>query len=329
MAATSAPAATLRPDRELRRRQTATSSTHARRRPTPCSVPMTRVGTRARAGATGRAARHGGCSHPRSEEVTGHERDLLSACAARSDLPSSGRAHVRGVRRGDRRPGQRPRHQRPDRQDRLRRRPRCRRHRRVRASGGCPTPLLRPATCAGGHRSAPASWSGRPRRDAVRAELPADSRAAFAPPGPFSPRTACTSTSPRRRCAATRSGRCSCGSTAAASPRTRSRNYDGSKLAADGIVVVTINYRLGALGFLAHPALASRPGGPAGNYGLMDQQAALRWVQAQHRDVRRRPAQRHHRGPVGRRRGRARPPGLAAARAGSSSGRSCRAARSR
>ena len=57
------------------------------------------------------------------------------------------------------------------------------------------------------------------------------------------------------------------------------RNYDGSKLAADGTVVVTINYRLGALGFLAHPALASRPGGAAGNYGLMDQQAALRWVQ--------------------------------------------------
>ena len=56
------------------------------------------------------------------------------------------------------------------------------------------------------------------------------------------------------------------------------RNYDGSNLAADGVVVVTINYRLGALGFLAHPALASRPGGPAGNYGLMDQQAALRWV---------------------------------------------------
>jgi para-nitrobenzyl esterase len=57
------------------------------------------------------------------------------------------------------------------------------------------------------------------------------------------------------------------------------RNYDGTKLAADGTVVVTINYRLGALGFLAHPALASRPGGPAGNYGLMDQQAVLRWVQ--------------------------------------------------
>src|SRR5712691_6451614 len=57
------------------------------------------------------------------------------------------------------------------------------------------------------------------------------------------------------------------------------RNYDGTKLAADGTVVVTINYRLVPLGFLAQPALASRPGGAAGNYGLMDQQAAMRWVQ--------------------------------------------------
>ena len=56
------------------------------------------------------------------------------------------------------------------------------------------------------------------------------------------------------------------------------RNYDGTDLAAKGVVVVTINYRLDVFGFLAHPALASRPGGPAGNYGLMDQQAALRWV---------------------------------------------------
>jgi para-nitrobenzyl esterase len=56
------------------------------------------------------------------------------------------------------------------------------------------------------------------------------------------------------------------------------RDYDPTKLAANGIVVVTVNYRLGALGFLAHPALASSPGGPTGNYGLMDQQAALRWV---------------------------------------------------
>ena len=57
-----------------------------------------------------------------------------------------------------------------------------------------------------------------------------------------------------------------------------SRNYDGTELAADGAVVVTINYRLGALGFLSHPSLASSPGGASGNYGLMDQQAALRWV---------------------------------------------------
>lgn len=57
------------------------------------------------------------------------------------------------------------------------------------------------------------------------------------------------------------------------------RGFDGTKLAQDGVVVVTINYRLGALGWLAHPALAAYPGGPAGNYGQMDQQAALRWVQ--------------------------------------------------
>lgn len=57
------------------------------------------------------------------------------------------------------------------------------------------------------------------------------------------------------------------------------RDYDPAKLLADGIVVVTINYRLGALGFLSHPALASQRDGSSGNYGLMDQQASLRWVQ--------------------------------------------------
>jgi para-nitrobenzyl esterase len=56
------------------------------------------------------------------------------------------------------------------------------------------------------------------------------------------------------------------------------RYYDPTKLAADGVVVVTVNYRLGVFGFLSHPALATKPGGPSGNYGLMDQQAALRWV---------------------------------------------------
>jgi para-nitrobenzyl esterase len=58
-----------------------------------------------------------------------------------------------------------------------------------------------------------------------------------------------------------------------------SNDYNPAGLVRDGVVVVTINYRLGALGFLADAALASRPGGPSGDYGLMDQQAALRWVQ--------------------------------------------------
>src|SRR5260370_1371185 len=56
-------------------------------------------------------------------------------------------------------------------------------------------------------------------------------------------------------------------------------DYRPAGLVRPGLVVVTINYRLGALGFLADAALASRPGGPSGDYGLMDQQAALRWVQ--------------------------------------------------
>ncbi|BDX34154.1 carboxylic ester hydrolase [Mycobacterium antarcticum] len=53
--------------------------------------------------------------------------------------------------------------------------------------------------------------------------------------------------------------------------------YDSRWLASRGdIIVVTLNYRLGALGFLAHPALGAP--GAVGNYGLSDQQAALRWV---------------------------------------------------
>ncbi len=57
-----------------------------------------------------------------------------------------------------------------------------------------------------------------------------------------------------------------------------STDYDGSKLAQQGpTVVVTINYRLGLLGYFGHPALDAE-GHPFGNYGLMDQQAALRWV---------------------------------------------------
>ncbi len=55
-------------------------------------------------------------------------------------------------------------------------------------------------------------------------------------------------------------------------------DYDPTPLVRDGVLVVTLNYRLGVLGFLAHPALTDRAGGPSGDYGLMDQQAALRWV---------------------------------------------------
>lgn len=55
--------------------------------------------------------------------------------------------------------------------------------------------------------------------------------------------------------------------------------YDGSALARRGLVVVSINYRLGALGYLAHPGLsAESPDHISGNYGLLDQIEALRWV---------------------------------------------------
>jgi para-nitrobenzyl esterase len=56
--------------------------------------------------------------------------------------------------------------------------------------------------------------------------------------------------------------------------------YDGASLARRGLIVVTLNYRLGKFGFLAHPALTrENPDGPLGNYGLMDVLAALKWVQ--------------------------------------------------
>lgn len=57
------------------------------------------------------------------------------------------------------------------------------------------------------------------------------------------------------------------------------KRYDGAALARHGIVVVTINYRLGVFGFFSHPELtASSPHHASGNYGLLDQVAALKWV---------------------------------------------------
>src|SRR5947199_4069395 len=55
--------------------------------------------------------------------------------------------------------------------------------------------------------------------------------------------------------------------------------YDGESIAAKGVVAVTVNYRLGVFGFLAHPELTNEsPHHASGNYALLDQSAALRWV---------------------------------------------------
>jgi len=57
--------------------------------------------------------------------------------------------------------------------------------------------------------------------------------------------------------------------------------YQANQLVDNGVVLVTINYRLGPLGYLAHPALSAEdPRGVSGNYGLLDQMAALKWVRA-------------------------------------------------
>jgi para-nitrobenzyl esterase len=56
-------------------------------------------------------------------------------------------------------------------------------------------------------------------------------------------------------------------------------SYDGTRLAERGVVLVTINYRMGVFGYMAHPELsAESPNHTSGNYALLDQMAALRWV---------------------------------------------------
>jgi para-nitrobenzyl esterase len=56
--------------------------------------------------------------------------------------------------------------------------------------------------------------------------------------------------------------------------------YDGEEMAKKGVIFVSINYRVGVLGFMAHPELSKESGNNAsGNYGILDQIAALKWVQ--------------------------------------------------
>ncbi len=55
-------------------------------------------------------------------------------------------------------------------------------------------------------------------------------------------------------------------------------NYDGEAMAKAGAVFINFNYRVGAFGFLAHPELTREQGGHSGNYGIMDQTLALRWI---------------------------------------------------
>src|SRR5206468_4765896 len=55
-------------------------------------------------------------------------------------------------------------------------------------------------------------------------------------------------------------------------------NYDGEAVAKRGAVFVNFNYRVGILGFMAHPELTKEQGGHSGNYAYLDQNAALKWI---------------------------------------------------
>ena len=76
--------------------------------------------------------------------------------------------------------------------------------------------------------------------------------------------------------------------------------FDGTAMAKKGVLMVTANYRLGPLGFLAHPALTAESHHAAsGNYGILDHIATLEWGARQHCRVWRRPRQRDHLRSVG------------------------------
>jgi para-nitrobenzyl esterase len=55
-------------------------------------------------------------------------------------------------------------------------------------------------------------------------------------------------------------------------------NYDGEQVAQRGAIFVNFNYRVGIMGFMAHPELTKEQGGHSGNYGYLDQNAALKWI---------------------------------------------------
>lgn len=57
------------------------------------------------------------------------------------------------------------------------------------------------------------------------------------------------------------------------------KEFDGAKYAKRGVILVTVNYRLGLFGFMCHPWLAEENNGHCGNYGVLDQLAALKWVE--------------------------------------------------
>ena len=79
-------------------------------------------------------------------------------------------------------------------------------------------------------------------------------------------------------------------------------NYDGEQVARRGAVFVNFNYRVGILGFMAHPELTQGAGRPLGQLRLPRSERGADVDSAQHRRVRRRPGEGHHLGPVGRRR---------------------------